>query len=1052
MFKELKDSTTNSREMITNFLGYNHNLIQNAGEFWDTENISLRNYPVLSPRKLAEKYKLIELNNDYIIDNIIKENEFENAFECEKSIVQKGEGKAPVTFADGIALKGKFPEKYIIDQGYATGWSWSNHELDETAFTVDQINIRQAWNSTKYYVNKDLKTKPEQGFNIDFSAQNDLYLNQNSWNYQNYAEYSRYPRLTVVSEDYIETQDEKAISGKTYYYKSNGHYFKANNSSNPKVSGYYEKVNFGIYEKNLLNNVSKYYVPKNNIIAAININKIHFEKKLRNTDNLKQYGNYYGGAISDGVTVGDKPYRDERTWKKLYVPSEDRNLTSPEYYKEEYDDDGENVTVKALVDILLTFRLRNKDKLCNLRNKSTNETLIMYRGSTATVTIQKEVSVDIRFRLKQDPYCTRVGTDSELVTNFLFTLNEKYFNDVNHNYLYKITGGYFHLTENDVDEILSDCKDSIETAFTDELFAELDKQDVVSLLQKKAEESLTADDLKITTYFDYEEYINPSQEPKDISVILKNGSVAWSNGKYIGYKGIAYSINQGTTQQSPVRLLSMDTKIIEFPNNVYLDTAALDKGVQPLGVSITLNNDSDGNKPYITMCDRDGTVLEGVSVSKTEPEDTEKYKYWVDISQSTPSVKVYSSAQALWVNYSTVYARLYGVDINSIRKGDVVRITLNGDKLDGFDDEFYYVYETLSDDNYKGSVVISQLVQDKKELSQDVVISREIPDFDYVTVASNRVWGCKFGTDKNGKQVNQIYASALGDPTNWYVFQNTSEDSYYLTLGDDTEFTGAVALGGYPYFFKENGIYEIYGSYPAAYQLISYEQQGCESGSDKSIAVVDGDIFFKSPMGICVFSNGVVSQISKPLGDIVYHNAVGGGTCGEYYVSMLDENNNSATFVFSTLYSLWIKLNNEMYKQFCCDKAGTVLAIKNDNTIASFGRMKTNMQGTLSNGKEDELEWIAETGPIDYSYPDRKYISNIVIRAIVEADAVLDVYIQYDSSGVWCHCGTLRGNGTPQSSKLTITPQSCDHYAYKFIGSSGASVISVANEIEQTEG
>ncbi len=1037
MFKELKDSTTNSREMITNFLGYNHNLIQNAGEFWDTENISLRNYPVLSPRKLAEKYKLIELNNDYIIDNIIKENEFENAFECEKSIVQKGEGKAPVTFADGIALKGKIPQKYRFYNTYMEGIGSDG----DSRLSVNRVNIRQAWNNTRNYVNKNLTVSSSSSQEILLSEQNDLYLDQNSWIYGS----GWCPTLSVINVEYVLTEDKEAVSGKTYYYKMNGNYYVATKPSNPKSSGYYEKVNFCIYEKTLLNNFSKYYAPKNNVITAIKINKIHFEKKLRNTDTLKQYGNYY--RISH--VQGDD---EVATWKKLYVPSEDKKLTlSSEMYKEEYDDDGENVTVKALVDILLTFRLKNKDKLCNLRNKSTNETLIMYRGSTATVIIQKEVSVDIKFRLKQDPYCTRVGTDSELVTNTLFTLNKKYWT-YDGVYPNNVTNGYFHLTENDVDEILSDCKDSIETAFTDELFTELDKQDVVSLLQKKAEESLTADDLKITTYFDYEEYINPSQEPKDISVILKNGGVAWSNGKYIGYKGIAYSINQGTTQQSPVRLLSMDTKIIEFPNNVYLDTAALDKGVQPLGVSVTLNNDSDGNKPYITMCDRDGTVLEGVSVSKTEPEDTEKYKYWVDISQSTPSVKVYSSAQALWVNYSTVYARLYGVDINSIRKGDVVRITLNGDKLDGFDDEFYYVYETLSDDNYKGSVVISQLVQDKKELSQDVVISREIPDFDYVTVASNRVWGCKFGTDKNGKQVNQIYASALGDPTNWYVFQNTSEDSYYLTLGDDTEFTGAVALGGYPYFFKENGIYEIYGSYPAAYQLISYEQQGCESGSDKSIAVVDGDIFFKSPMGICVFSNGVVSQISKPLGDVVYHNAVGGGTCGEYYVSMLDENNNSATFVFSTLYSLWIKLNNEMYKQFCCDKAGTVLAIKNDNTIASFGRMKTNMQGTLSNGKEDELEWIAETGPIDYSYPDRKYISNIVIRAIVEADAVLDVYIQYDSSGVWCHCGTLRGNGTPQSSKLTITPQSCDHYAYKFIGSSGASVISVANEIEQTEG
>jgi len=39
-----------SREMIDVFKGYNHNLRIGGGEFYDMENLSSDNYPVLSPR------------------------------------------------------------------------------------------------------------------------------------------------------------------------------------------------------------------------------------------------------------------------------------------------------------------------------------------------------------------------------------------------------------------------------------------------------------------------------------------------------------------------------------------------------------------------------------------------------------------------------------------------------------------------------------------------------------------------------------------------------------------------------------------------------------------------------------------------------------------------------------------------------------------------------------------------------------------------------------------------------------------------------------------
>lgn len=1045
MFKQLKDETANSREMITSFLGYNHNLIQNAGEFWDTENISLRNYPVLSPRALADRYDLIQIKDDFTIDNVVKENEFEKAFCCEKSVVKKGEGKAPVIFDEGVSLKGNFPQRYgfiRVSNPYKVGGIQITHCIGGTAAS------KQEWshNDTNW------------NFYISNTSHNDLCFVQTGKTF--YHNGGAGVQLEVDNKRYFKTKDTSPVNGKTYY-KRNGDRFIETNSAFPYSDSLYEAVPAEPLQLNLLTSVETHYTQKNNIITAININKLHIKKKLKKFEKTditndeaiafaKKY-NIYNRVSNVGVPDPNA----EWNWADLcgfyYGNNGDYsiNTTAKKTLLNgfvEYSDEPDNVTVNATVDILLTFRLNNKDKLCKVKNKQNGEEKLCYHGSTLTAIVTKNVSCTAKLLLANDTICEKEGKNSENVKNYIVT------SKIDGIPFYPPSEMWFDWSQEDMQKFIDENKSTIEKEFADELFTALDEQKVIEQLEQKAIESLTDEDFKISTHYEYEPYLNPITEPRNISLIMKNGSVAWSNGKYISYNGFAYSINQGTEQKSDVQLVAMDTKILEFPNNVMLDTVALEKGVQPLGVSENLINGIDGNKPYAIMCDRDGAVLNKVYVGKTEPENTEQYKYWVDTSQEKPNVKVFSTPQSMWVNYNTVYCRLYGVDINSIKKGDTVHITLDGKKIDGFDDEYYYIYDTKNDENYKGSVIISQLIPEKKELSQDVVISREIPDLDFVTVAGNRVWGCRYGKNKEGKQVNQIYASALGDPTNWFTFQNTSEDSYFLTLGDDTEFTGATAVNGYPYFFKENGIYEIYGSYPAAYQLITYEQQGCEVGSNKSIAVVDGDIFFKSPTGICVFSNGVVTSINRPLGVEPYHNAIGGGTCGEYYVNMLDKSGNPATFVFDVALGLWIKLNNERYTQFCTNKSGLILAMKKDKSIISFGRTLNNTNGIEEDEKEDELEWTAETGPIDYSYPDRKYISNIIIRAIIEADAVLDVYIQYDSSGVWCHCGTLRGNGTPQSSKLTITPQTCDHYAYKFIGSSGASIISIANEIEQAEG
>lgn len=51
MYYQTIEDDNNTREMISAWKGYNHNYVIDDGEFYDMENLSTDNYPVLTPRK-----------------------------------------------------------------------------------------------------------------------------------------------------------------------------------------------------------------------------------------------------------------------------------------------------------------------------------------------------------------------------------------------------------------------------------------------------------------------------------------------------------------------------------------------------------------------------------------------------------------------------------------------------------------------------------------------------------------------------------------------------------------------------------------------------------------------------------------------------------------------------------------------------------------------------------------------------------------------------------------------------------------------------------------
>lgn len=434
---------------------------------------------------------------------------------------------------------------------------------------------------------------------------------------------------------------------------------------------------------------------------------------------------------------------------------------------------------------------------------------------------------------------------------------------------------------------------------------------------------------------------------------------------------------------------------------------------------------------------------------------------WYD--RSTGSKYVYSSARGSWVAYVTNYIQ-FSCDINANYK-DRYEVLYNGETIEdldhnkylapfrgfkdgdaieikGFSDEMdgtYVIEKHLSD--YK--VVLNGVVDDIKEkyianvdddeYSNALIIKRSVPKMDFVIEAGNRLWGCYFGVGEDGKVINEIYASALGDPTNWRRYQRISTDSWTATVGADGPFTGAVQYGGYPLFFKENAIIRVYGVNPASFQIASYNYRGVQKGSHRSLAICDEVLYYLSRDGVMAYSGSVPQKVSEALGSEPYKDGVGGSIGSKYYLSCLDSDDNVHLFVFNARYGFWHREDGLRVQQF--------LTHKGELYMLTDGKVIT------AKGGEDDVEFEAVTGEWGLSNPYRKHFNNFIIRAYIPLEGELSVYISYDG-GEWSSVGTYSGDGMKKI-QARVKDHSCDNIRLKFDGHGNVKIISIYREIGQ---
>lgn len=491
-----------------------------------------------------------------------------------------------------------------------------------------------------------------------------------------------------------------------------------------------------------------------------------------------------------------------------------------------------------------------------------------------------------------------------------------------------------------------------------------------------------------------------------------------------------YRIDMGLSDE-PKQLISTGAYVIIMPDKKYINTLdTTDFG----NIEASFTTQSDVT---FSLCTVDGADYENLTVSSDEPSDPENMALWIDTSSTPHTLKQYSATSAIWVAIASTYVKISSPGIGAAFQ-EYDGVDISGILSEDLQDLNASMVIWARGDDYIVVVGILDTVTTQTADEGAVTVERKMPNMDFVTESGNRLWGCRYGVASNGEVVNEIYASKLGDFKNWNCFMGLSTDSYAASCGTDGQFTGAITHLGYPLFFKENCVHKVYGNYPSNFQIQTTACRGVQKGCERSLAIVNETLYYKSRNGICAYDGSLPTEVSYALGNESYREAVGGAHGNKYYISMQDTGGTYNLFVYDTAKGMWHKEDNLQADAFCSCR-GEMYAINQCNIITMLGA------GTQDT---EAVEWMVETGEIGISSPDMKYISRLTVRMSLDVGSDVRFHAQYDLSDDWEELCVLRGTSL-RSFSIPIRPKRCDHMKLRIEGVGNAKIYSITKTVEQ---
>ena len=259
-----------------------------------------------------------------------------------------------------------------------------------------------------------------------------------------------------------------------------------------------------------------------------------------------------------------------------------------------------------------------------------------------------------------------------------------------------------------------------------------------------------------------------------------------------------------------------------------------------------------------------------------------------------------------------------------------------------------------------------------------LIIERSVPDLDFICERENRLWGVS-NADRT------VYASALGEPAEFWTYDSVSTDSYAVAIGSEGEFTGICSYNGATVIFKEKQIYKILGSYPEEFYMLDYQMPGVQKGCERSIAIVDETLIYKGLYGIYALTSGTPKLLSYNLGNTHTTDAVATYDGRNYVISMKNENG-GVTYSYELKHGLWVKTDNE-YMTAMCTVNNTLYLLLNGEVYKEADSV-------------ENVEWMLELVPTCERSFYHKIYTKLFICAEMEENSTFEVQIRLDN-GEW---------------------------------------------------
>lgn len=284
-----------------------------------------------------------------------------------------------------------------------------------------------------------------------------------------------------------------------------------------------------------------------------------------------------------------------------------------------------------------------------------------------------------------------------------------------------------------------------------------------------------------------------------------------------------------------------------------------------------------------------------------------------------------------------------------------------------------------------------------------VKVSKDIPTLDYICEKDNRLWGVSNslansiynpGSDSYETYTSRaIYASALGDPTDWWTFDGIDSDSYQVAVGSEGDFTGICAYGSAVCCWKEDALHKILGSYPSEYYMHTSHIEGVAAGSYRSLTVVNEVLYYNGATGVYAYTGSTPSLIGYPLGTL-YKDVSAGSNGLRWYFSGTKPDETKELVVYDLTHKIWTREDDSDAVTFAMIGSDMYMLVNSDD-IGIPSKIYL-----VEQGGDPDVEWSAEFVPFDETELIRKHYLRIALRLDMVAGSHVTVEVSMDN-GEW---------------------------------------------------